>query len=362
MTVSPLPILAAAEITPDWLTKVLRGAGHAGVVESLTAKRVGTGQVGESYRFALTYAGDKTRSPPSLVGKFPASDPVSRGTGVALGNYVREVNFYRQLQASAGIATPRCLYADVDADTSDFVLIMEDLAPAVAGDQTRGISVDAAALALGEAAKLHASHWEDPAIDSLAWISHTRASPQTVDADFIAQLWKGFLERYGDRVKPHCVPIGEASVAGFGRLQGDYSGPKCLIHMDYRPDNMMFGTKDGGRPITILDWQSLGWGCCMGDVSYFLAGAISVEERRKNERGLLRDYHDRLRSLGVEGYSFEELWRDYACYSFTLFNMGFAASMIVERTTRGDDMFFQMLEAGAAMVEDLDAVRLLKSI
>jgi hypothetical protein len=99
----------------------------------------------------------------------------------------------------------------------------------------------------------------------------------------------------------------------------------------------------------------------MGDVSYFLAGAISVEERRANERALLKDYHDRLRSLGVEGYSFDDLWRDYACYSFTLFNMGFAASMIVERTARGDDMFFQMLEAGAAMVQDLNAVRLLSA-
>jgi hypothetical protein len=353
--------MAAADITPDWITAVLRGAGYPGEVESLNAKRVGTGQVGESFRFALSYAGDAGGSPVSLVGKFPASDPVSRGTGVALGNYVREVNFYRQLQASAGIATPHCLYADVDPDTSDFVLIMEDLAPAVAGDQTRGISVDAAALALAEAAKLHASHWEDPTIDAMGWISDTRASPQTVNSDFISQLWTGFLERYGSRVKPHCVPIGDASVAGFGRLKSGYPGPKCLIHMDYRPDNMMFGSETGGRPITVLDWQSLGWGCCMGDVSYFLAGAISVEERRANERALLKDYHDRLRSLGVEGYSFDDLWRDYACYSFTLFNMGFAASMIVERTARGDDMFFQMLEAGAAMVQDLNAVRLLSA-
>lgn len=66
-------------------------------------------------------------------------------------------------------------------------------------------------------------------------------------------------------------------------------------------------------------------------------------------------------TLGVTDYSFDDLWRDYAGYSFSLFNMGFSASMVVERTPRGDDMFFQMLEAGAALVEDLDAVRLLKA-
>ena len=362
MTRPAIPIVPVTAITPDWMTAVLRAAGHAGIVESVSAHPVGTGQVGDSYRLELTYAGDPRGSPPTLVGKFPALDPTSRATGVALGNYVREVSFYRTLQASAGIATPHCLFADVDAKTSDFVLIMEDLAPAVAGDQTRGVSVDAAALALAEAAKLHASHWQDFAIEDLAWVSHTRAAAEPVDGAFMTQLWTGFLDRYGDRVKPCCVAVGEAVIADYGRAGRGYTGPKCLIHMDFRPDNMMFGTNAGGRPITVVDWQSLGWGCCMGDVSYFLAGAIPAEVRRAHERALLKDYHDHLRALGVEDYSLEALWRDYALNSFSLFTMGFAAAMIVERTARGDDMFFQMLESGATLVEDLDAVRLLKSL
>jgi hypothetical protein len=361
MTEDDIPILPPSDITPDWITRVLSKAGHRGVVEHLTARRVGTGQVGESYRFELTYAGDAGGSPATLVGKFPASDPVSRSAGVNFGNYVREVNFYRELQASALVSTPLCLHADVDVETCDFVLIMEDLAPAEAGDQTRGVSVDAAALALGEAAKLHASHWQDPAIEEMAWISDARASPRPVDQGVIGQLWRGFLDRYGDRVKPNCLRIGEAVVANYGRFRSGYTGPKCLVHMDFRPDNMMFGTAAGGRPITVVDWQSLGLGCCMGDVAYFLAGAISREERRANERALLSDYHRQLLALGVTDYSFDDLWRDYAACSFALFNMGFTASMVVERTPRGDDMFFQMLETGAALVEDLDAVRLLEA-
>ena len=242
------------------------------------------------------------------------------------------------------------------------MLIMEDLAPAVAGDQTRGVSVDQAALALAEAAKLHASHWADPMIDELAWITDTQSAPKSVEQDVVGQLWRGFLDRYGDRVKPDCLPIGEAVVAHYAKFRHGYSGPKCLIHMDFRPDNMMFGTSLGGRPITVVDWQSLGLGCCTGDVSYFLAGAVTPDERRAHERPLLRDYHDRLVSLGVSGYSFDDLWRDYARNSFALFNMGFCASMVVERTARGDDMFFQMLESGATLVQDLDAVALLKAL
>ena len=362
MSTSELPILAPSQITPDWITAVLRRSGYSGIVTDLSARRVGTGQVGESYRFSLTYPPGATDGPASLVGKFPASDPVSRAAGVNYGNYVREVRFYRQLQSSALISTPQCLYAAVNEQTCDFVLMMEDLAPATAGDQIKGISVDAAVLALAEAAKLHASHWNDAAITQMDWISDTATAPQSVGAEVVEQLWRGFLDRYGDRVKPHCVPIGEAVVASYSAFRHGYTGPKCLIHMDFRPDNMMFGTAQGGRAITVVDWQSLGWGCCMGDVSYFLAGAISREDRRANEKAMLRDYHQRLISLGVQGYSFDDMWQDYARCSFALFNMGFLASMVVERTQRGDDMFFQMLESGADLVMDLDAIRLLNAL
>ncbi len=355
-----IPIRAPADITPGWMTDVLRHAGIDATVVGLTSKRVGTGQVGESYRFNLAYAEGAPTGPATLVGKFPASDPVSRSAGVDFGNYFREVSFYRQLKSTALVTTPHCLFTDVDPVSHDFVLMMEDLAPASPGDQTKGISLAQTELGLAEAAKLHASHWNDPAINEMGWISDTQASAQPLGGDVIAQLWKGFLERYGDRVQPHCVPIGEAVVANYAKFKYGYTGPRCLTHNDFRPDNMMFGTEAGGRAITVLDWQSLGWGCCMADVAYFLAGAISPDERRVNEDRLLRDYHARLTSLGVSGYSFDQMMDDYAHYSFALFNMGFTASMVVERTTRGDDMFFQMLESGAELVQDLNAVERLQ--
>src|SRR5690606_32204047 len=107
-------------VTPEWMTAALRKAGHDVTVANVAGKRVGTGQVGESVRFALDYKGDAGAAPRSVVGKFPSSDPDSRATGVNFGNYVREVNFYRSLKASAGITTPLCLHADVDPETSDF--------------------------------------------------------------------------------------------------------------------------------------------------------------------------------------------------------------------------------------------------
>lgn len=357
--VSELPIIGWREITPGWMTHVLRGAGHDATVTEISGKRVGTGQVGESVRFTLGYRGDPKGAPATVVGKFPSPDPDSRATGVNFGNYIREVNFYRQLADTAGVTTPLCLHADVDPATSDFVLIMEDLAPAVPGDQMRGTSLDETRLVLEEAAKLHASHWNDDAMDDVSWLFETRAAPERTAANLIVTLWKGFRDRYGERIPADCVEIGEAITRNYNYFKKGYKGPRCLTHNDFRPDNMMFGTAAGGYKLAVVDWQSIGYGCCMADVSYFMSGALKREERQAHEKELLTSYHRRLQELGVGGYTFEEMWRHYALYSFSLFNMAFTASMIVERTERGDDMFFQMLRGGADHVLDTGALALL---
>src|SRR4051812_30894281 len=117
-------------VDADWLTRALQNAGVDAVVSGFTAKPVGTGQIGDSVRFALTYARRGDDAPASLVGKFPSADPASFSTGVMLGNYEREVMFYRHLADSALIRTPRCLFTDVAPGTGEFVLLMEDLTPA----------------------------------------------------------------------------------------------------------------------------------------------------------------------------------------------------------------------------------------
>ena len=358
-TTTRLPIIRPAQVTAQWLTEVLRLGGYEATVADFTAKRVGTGQVGESVRFTFDFKGDTRGAPRTIVGKFPSSDEESRATGVNFGNYIREVNFYHLIAPRALITTPTCLHADVDPETSEFVLMMEDLAPAVQGDQMRGCTLHEAGLAMEEAAKLHASHWGDTSLENLGWISETKAAAPVTNGELMAALWAGFRERYGERIPSHCIEIGDAVIRNYDFYRNGYKGPKCLIHMDFRPDNMMFGTAEGGKPLTVVDWQSLGLGCGMHDVSYFLSGALKREERKVHERALLKRYHAKLLELGVSDYSFDDVWEGYARYSFALFIMAFAASMIVERTPRGDDMFFAMLQGGADHVLDTDALSLL---
>src|SRR5436190_13376934 len=113
-----IPILKPEEVTAAWLSDVLAAGGVDAVVRDFTMKRVGTGQIGQSVKFTLDYAKRGADAPASLVGKFPSPEAESRNAGVVLGNYIREVNFYRHLAPTALIATPKCYFTDVELETS----------------------------------------------------------------------------------------------------------------------------------------------------------------------------------------------------------------------------------------------------
>jgi hypothetical protein len=340
-----------------WLTAVLQQAGVEAVVKGFTAANVGAGQIGESVRFKLDYARASDDAPASLVGKFPSSGEESRNTGVALGNYIREVRFYQQLAPGALIHTPRCYFTDVDEATSEFVLMMEDLAPAEQGDQLAGVTLDQARLVVVEAAKLHASHWGDDGLDDLPWVSNAKAAPPSMVTDeMVTALWQGFKDRYGARLQPHWVEAGEWLSTRFAEVGTRHDGPRCLTHNDYRPDNMMFASARGGYPVTVLDWQSFAYGAGPTDVAYFLAGAVPAEVRRAHEPELLGLYHKTLTDLGVTGYGAGDLKRHYGEGGYLLFLTAFFAAMIVTRTDRGDEMFLRMLGGAADHMLDHGAM------
>ena len=146
----PIPA-ARTDITDEWMSQAL-GVDVAIVEE----QRVGTGQVGMCVRYRLEGSED---APARVVAKLPSDDDVSRATGMAMRNYEREVRFYNEIAPTVGIRTPRCYHADWDQASGLFVLLLEDLAPAQQGDQIEGCTLEEAALALDELAKLHAPRW-----------------------------------------------------------------------------------------------------------------------------------------------------------------------------------------------------------
>jgi hypothetical protein len=131
------------------------------------------------------------------------------------------------------------------------------------------------------------------------------------------------------------------------------------VHGDYRLDNMLFGTAEAPRPLTVVDWQTVSWGEAMTDISYFLGGSLRLEDRRAFEEELVHEYFEQLQAHGVREISWEECWLGYRRQCFLGVLMTVGPAMVVERTPRGDDMFMASVARYAQQAIDLDAFELL---
>lgn len=337
-------------VTPEWLTEQLTAAGYEGAVKSIRWQSIGAGQVGENARLTLEVDGN---FPKTVVGKFPSTDPTSKQAGIDLKNYAREVFFYRTIDETVDIQTPVVFATEFDPETHDFIVLMEDLAPGVQVDQMSECSVDQAALALEQLAKLQGPRWGDAQLLDYPLLNR---DPEGPDAGSIYQLVQpGFFDRYNARLTDGDRAMVEA-VGGLQTAYQSYDGAPALIHIDYRVDNMIFG---GPHPLTVLDWQSINVGCALNDASYFMGTSLSSERRAPEEQKLLKHYLEVLQSYDVD-LGWDECWQLYRHYAPAGLAMAVIASMLVGETERGNDMFMTMAKRSIAMCEDLETLKLLE--
>ncbi|MDE0804362.1 MAG: phosphotransferase [Acidimicrobiales bacterium] len=359
---SDIPLISHPDqVTAEWLTDVLVAAGalEDGRVTDVTSRSVGTGQVGDSIRFTLTYDGEP--GPATVVGKFPAEDETSRASSVATRTYEIETRFYQQLRDRVDITTPEPYVALIDVEANEFVLLMNDLAPAEQGDQMRGCDVATAELAVDEIARLHAPVWDDSTLADLEWLNRASDDGQGFYIQLLSMLFPGFLDRYGDRVEPAVVAEGTAMMKRLGDYISYRPEPFTAVHGDFRVDNMLFATEAGGAALTTVDWQTVALGPGITDVSYLLGTSLLPDERGSHERALVERYHQNLLAGGVTEYAFETCWNDYRRFAFSGFLMAVGASMIVGQTDRGDEMFMAMANRSGRMAIELDTLAMLDS-
>jgi hypothetical protein len=348
------------QVTTDWVTDVLRNDGAITTqtsVIALSLEAIGTGQIGDNVRFSLRYEG--LPGPPTIVCKFGSSDPASAAAGVQLGLYETEAAFYGELADTVDVARPHCYLAAVTPGTADAVLVLEDLAPAVQGDQIAGCDRTQAELAVDEAARLHGPRWGDPTLSALGWLK--RAGDGGLGSA-VPLLWDAFVDRYGSALLPVTLDSGAQVGELAAALDARSSSTRTAVHYDFRLDNMLFGTTAGGRPLTVVDWQTVQLGSGPMDVAYFLGSAFEPGIRRACERDLVARYHRLLVDLyAVDDYPLDQCWADYVSFSFSSLVMAVFASMVVGRTERGDAMFMAMANRSAQMAADLDAPSVIRS-
>jgi aminoglycoside phosphotransferase (APT) family kinase protein len=342
------------QITSSWLGSVL---GEE--VSSVSVESVGTGQTGSTYRIIPTYA-RPSELPKSFIAKLPSQLEDVRER-VALG-YRAEHAFYTQVADTVSVPLPRVYWCEIAHDGAEFVLLMSDLAPALQGDQIRGCDKAEARLAVEALAGLHGPRWCDP-----AWSSFDGVTMPKADADVargMGQLARVALDAtlsgLGDRISSQDrATLTESSDLVEPWLQIN-TERFCLLHGDYRLDNLLFDPDK--TSVIVVDWQTITVGLPARDLAYFLGTSMDADLRKEAEPELVTTYHRHLLEHGVTGYSAAECWNDYRLGMLqipllTTFGYAFAAT-----TDRGDDMVLTMINRGCRAISHLETIELIKEL
>jgi hypothetical protein len=345
------------DVSVSWLTGVLGRPGTEIADVEVTA--VGTGQTGATYRIAVDYVANPEGLPATFVVKLPAGDDEVRDR-VVLG-YRSECAFYGSVAARITAPIPQCYHCDISEDAADYVLLLNDAAPATQGDQIAGCGEDQARLAAKAIAGLHAPTWgqqEWLTFPGLAMTLNDDAGKKGL-GDIAVMAADMTVEKLGPKLTAEDVDTFR-EVMGLVTpwLLNDY-GRFSLIHGDYRLDNLLF--HPDGEQVWVVDWQTLGVGLPARDLAYFAGTSLEPDVRARVEHGLVSEYHTALLDQGVRDYDLETCWHDYRYGMVQVplicgLGLAFAAG-----TDRGDDMMVTMLRRGCAAIRELGTIGLIRA-
>jgi len=343
----------------DWVRRALAAGGRLALPSGIRVEEVGVGSgvMGQVMRCHLDYAESNDAAPASIIVKLPSVNAKNRRLGKRLALYRREYDFYRSLASRIPVSTPRLLYGDFEPKSHRFVLVLEDIRGMAVVDQITGASPAQAKRAIRALARLHGAHWnrtqEDPVSGSYD-SNNPKLSP-VVQVVYLANLVRT-LKYFGDAFSDTTRQLAEAFGLGVvDHMAALRAGPRTFTHGDYRLDNLFF-RDDGGDGVTVIDWQVSGLSSGLYDVGYFLAGNLTVPDRRQIEREAVEEYHDIVRRSGATDFTFDECWRMYRRNTLAAL---LTSVIVCGGLDLNDDRSRRLAEVGLrrslAAIEDLDA-------
>ena len=303
---------SAEGFTVDWLNQAMTESGVLGDYRVASVKVLDSdipGQTAEIAQLEVEYDSDACPLPNRLIAKYTSKNPDLIETVInAYQQYWRETSFYVELP-EVGIARPRCLYAKHVPDSQEFVLLMNDLAPAESPSwaATPEQVVEAAAHLPG----MHARFWNDAMLKEKDWLV------QIENRDFYKVSAAAALGAV-PKIREVFGTGAEATIEAFAYYADnidtvlDYleTRPYTLVHGDYHPKQMFFPTDKGGE-FAVIDWQFSFVAPGPLDLARITVTGQNTGDRRANEPSILDTYLSGLKASGVADYSRESLEDDY---------------------------------------------------
>lgn len=337
-------ISSNADLTPDWLTELLRSTGDLdGATGVATAEAASFGSdesmMSSLYRVALTYDGP-TEAPSSLIVKLASQNDGMRFIAGMFRFYEREIRFYNEISGETPIDVPRCLLAEMYPDDQGFILVLEEVTGCRQVDQVTGMNFDDAATTLEALADLHAPFWGKDVGD----IAETMLP---FGSDILKQLipgksagdWVTVRPMVAETTPPEVLDLLDRIEDIWPTVMDDLMEPNTLVHADCRADNMLF-RPDGS--VIVLDFQLMALANGLFDPAYLISQSLdSAAQDRATE--LLEVYIARLASKGIE------IDRDQAMIPYgasVIFNLGIALGLLA-----AENLPERSVALGRAMVE-----------
>lgn len=348
----------ASEFTVDLANQLLKDE-LSETVSSVSVKPLGegVGLMSSIGRAKLQMSGGSQKSVIVKVIAQTENVEISKN----LNFYANEINYYRHLASLNPIASPRCLFADIDAQTQDFLLILEDLGDDAAGDQLQDCSDELLELAFRQAGQMHGTFWGKT--ENYPWLKYqnnpelTKFKQQVIYQPGIEPTLNNFGDCFSGNLPDVVTEIGEQFAVLFDRAM---SGPQTIVHGDFRVDNMLLPVVNGKVSIVGVDWQNTSGGNGPHDIAYFCSQSCSKDLELDVEMQHLRAYHDTLLEYGVKGYSFDHCLEDYRLnLMITMITPIAICGTLDSGNERGKELGRVVLSRSLAALERMDCGALL---
>lgn len=300
-------------ITPEWLNATIAPAIPGGRVISC---RLGTGSSGTSVRrqMSLDWSPESPANAPGSLFLKTCPSFLTRMANSAGGVAMAEGNFYRLLQPKLTIEAPRGYFSAFDPISCRSIHMLEDL---VATKQARFcnwetvVTKEMAESVVDLLAQVHGRFYGDPDLEAMSgWLRTTKQWIVNgyVRSGFDKQHREAFVVG-ADLMPPDVRDAGQRSFdAVVASLEMHETGPRTLVHSDVHLGNWYV---TGAGVMGLCDWQCISRGHWARDIAYAIATVLTVEDRRKWERELLRRYAARLSAETGRAFAEAEVFDAY---------------------------------------------------
>ena len=333
-------------VTASWLSEALGTP-----VDSVRSEQIAQDSGFSSLLYRLYLTGGDV--PATLIAKLPALSE-ARGGMEMMGGYATEVAFYQRVAGRAPMGTPHCHVALMAADSSDFVLLLEDLADWDNADHLAGLSLDRARIAISHLAGLHAWSNDPTNADALeAFPSMNSPMLRELLPSAFCVGWQTYREHTATRVSPAVATFAERFAEHAPTALKALTERTSLVHGDFRADNMFFAEDE----LKVVDFQFAAKGVGTADIGYLLSQGLPADVRAGHDEDLLREYLVRLEERSVSDYSFDEAWRHYrfaVAYLMLLPVVALlAAANMPERARR---LCMTLIDRAVTTIDDIEAL------